>query len=238
MKFSLVKSSAQLIQVLVLFFAVTQSAHAIFISMDRTSLGANYGVVGFQGNALEIELNQKVFNPMGVEFEIASEDLNAIFVDDFGFEGNGLTIIGGGGFILRFDRPASFVRMIFGDFKDDGLRNLYAYDTSVDYVRSATDFSQHPDGTVISNPTTANAIDSASGVIPLGNVGFELDLVVSGGNINSVWANTINVFDTLVAIEFELEPLASPVPAPASIWLFLAGALGLAGLRRKPVYGS
>ncbi len=196
---------------------VATPAQALLIKFDAADMAADYGVAtNLRAQALEDELNAKVFAPLGMELEVAAPTGGTAAVDDMAFEGPGLTVIGGSGFILRWlDDPVQSVRIRFGDLKDDGERTVHAYDFLADYVRSTTDFSQSVNGNVIQFPT--GEFDSATGVVPTGNSGQFLDLTVGGAPTSAVHAITNRFLTSLLEVEF--------VPEPSPWLLLVMGAL-------------
>ncbi|MDZ7751718.1 MAG: VPLPA-CTERM sorting domain-containing protein [Gammaproteobacteria bacterium] len=190
----------------------------------------------FRSQALEDEINTKIFSGFGLELEVAAPTGGTVAVDDLSLEGPGLTVIGGSGFILRWVNPVEQVRIGFSDHKDNDDRTVRAYDVPVDYLRDPSQTSQSVNGNVIQNPT-ATAIDLAMGTVTSGS---NLDLVVGGPGvapISSVFVQTNKFLTSWLDVEFTpalIDP-PSAVPLPASAWLFLSGMCGLFGLshRRK-----
>jgi len=155
------------------------------------------------------------FNPVGVEMDMAAAyvAISSGINGDVSISDKGLVVISNSGFILRFDNTITVtsVQVTFNDFFDDGIRNLYAYDTLVDYTRD-TDMNWSPKGSVIVNPLVSAAIDSDTGTIPYGNTGNTLTLSVSGSNIKSVWANTPLLFSGVSSISIEMDAHSVPEP--------------------------
>lgn len=153
-----------------------------------------------------------------MELEVAAPTGATPAVDDLAFEGPGLTIIGGSGFILRWlTAPADPVVIGFSDFKDDGARSVYAYDFSADDVRDPSQTSQSPNGNVISNPSQSAAFDFDAGSFGDASSIF---LGVGGAPISSVWVRTNSFLTSWTQIEF------AAVPEPPTFALFVFGILG------------
>ena len=218
-----------------LLFLSTQ-AFAVTISMNEVALDAIDPLFNgaLRAQQLEDELNSRIFSSFDMELEVAAPTGGNTAVDDLSFEGPGLTVIGGSGFILRWATPVEQVRIGFGDFKDNGDRTVRAYDILVDYVRDPTQTSQSANGLVTSNPPAASAIDLATGTVTAGS---SLDLIVGGlgiAPISSVFVQTNFFLTSWLDIEFTptSAPPPSAVPLPATAWLFLSAMAGLFGMRR------
>ena len=146
------------------------SAHAATIVTSSTATGIN-SILVF-GQNLEDELNASILNPLGITLEFGATQSLGFFTR---FEGPGLTGLGGGGFILRFDTNVTDVRIRMGG--TNGNRALFAYDFQIQYERDASQISTHPLGLVTLNPSSVDAIDGDAGALPAAT-GF-LDLFVS-----------------------------------------------------------
>jgi hypothetical protein len=214
------------LMVIVSVLALIQShAQAVTISLDNVTLGTQ-GISSLtKGQQLENALNQLVFNPLGIELEVAAITGGTTAVDDFSIEGPGLTIIGGSGFILRFlNNDVQQVRVRFGDFKDGGGRSLYAFDPQIDYTRSTTNFSQSANGNVTGfTEPVGSALNSVSGTVPV-------DLIVSDslGRISSIWGDTNFFLTSLEEIEV-VSSSSTPIPEPGTFILLLIGIGGVSG---------
>ena len=198
------------------------------ILLDGTSL-SSYGISSTtKGKALEDILNANVFNPVGITLEVAAHTGGTSAVDDFTIEGPGLTVIGGAGFILRFDSAVSDVTIRFGNYKDNFNRALYGFGSAIDYTRGPAPGSQHYQGnfTGWTDPLSA-AVDLATGTVT--NSG-PLELTVSdSGGILSIYANTQKFLTSWEAIDVTFAP---DVPEPSGLLLLLIGLSGL-GLRKR-----
>lgn len=190
---------------LILLAFAFNPAQAVVIKMNAAD---NPGIGGGStGLALENGFNT-VFNPLGATIEFA--ELSSVLGAILSFEGPGTTVIGGAGFILRFDSAVSFVRVRFGNFKDDDDREIFAYDHTVDYVRDIS-------GVAINVPEfTDTEIDSAFGTVPPGPFPpafppASLDLTVNG-NILGLYAHTFNFLTSLEEIEFTTAPPPGSTP--------------------------
>lgn len=217
-------------------FLLSAQAYGVTVAMNTTALQAIdptfFGL--FRGQDLENEINTKILNGLGMQLEVAAPTGGTVAVDDLSLEGPGLTVIGGAGFILRWDQPVAQVRIGFSDFKDNNDRTLRAYDALVDYVRDPNQTSQSANGNVIQTPT-APTIDLAMGTVIAGS---NLDLVVGGPGvapISSVFVQTHAFLTSWLDVEFTpavIDP-PPPVPLPAAVWLFLSALGGLFGLSRR-----
>ena len=203
-KIATVAGKMALTTLILLAFAFNP-AQATIIKMNAAD---NPGIGGLStGLALENGFNT-VFNPLGATIEFA--ELSSVAGSILQFEGPGTTVIGGAGFILRFDSPVSFVRVRFGNFKDDGNRQIFAYDHTVDYVRDIN-------GVAINSPEfTDTEIDFSLGTVPPGPLppAFppgSLDLTVNG-NILGLYAHTFNFLTSLEEIEFTTAPPPGSTP--------------------------
>lgn len=204
---------------LVLAVLAARQSNAAIISMNSTSMQARGVATNLVGQQLEDDLNEKVFGPLGMELEVASPTGGTTAVDDLAFEGPGLTIIGGSGFILRWlTAPADPVVFGFSDYKDDGARSVYAYDFSADYVRDPLQTSQSASGKVIANPSQLAAIETAEGALDNESSIF---LSVGGAPISSVWVRTNRFLTSWTQVEF------TAVPEPPTFTLFTFGTLGV-----------
>ncbi len=200
-------------------------AHAILIDMSAASLQALGVGTSLRRQALEDDLNVKVFGPLGAELEVAAPTGGTAAVDDLALEGPGLTIIGGAGFILRWPAtPVTEVRIRFSDFKDDGERSVHAFDFLADYVRDPSQTSQSQNGNAVGFPDTSQAVDSATGTVLAGQ---DLDLVVGGTPFSSIWVVTNRFLTSWTEVEF------TPVPEPSTAALVAAGVAVLARSRRR-----
>ncbi len=211
-------------------------AEAVIISLDHASLFAQGISSSHKREVLETKLNELVFNPHGITFEVGATTGGTPAVDDFSIEGTGLTIITGWGFVMRFDDNVSEVRARFSNYKDDQWRHLYAFDPLFDYTRSTSDFSQNPDGTPIGfTESVGSAIDFTEGEVPPGNDSSYIDLIVSDsqGRISSIWGDTDKFLTSLSEIEVTFAN--ATVPEPTTIALLGIGLVGLAGgaVRRR-----
>lgn len=196
------------------------------ILLDGTSL-SSYGISSStKGKALEDILNANVFNPAGITLEVAAHTGGTSAVDDFTIEGPGLTVIGGAGFILRFDSAVSEVTIRFGNYKDDFNRALYAFGSAIDYTRGPAPGSQHYQGNFNGwTEPLSSAVDLATGTVTSSG---PLELTVSDpGGILSVYANTQKFLTSWEAIDVTV---ASSVPEPSSFLLLL---LGLTSIRMR-----
>ncbi|CAA0104647.1 Uncharacterised protein [Halioglobus japonicus] len=205
-------------------------AHAVLLEMNSSFLQNNYGVFSLlKAQQLEGELNDKVFTALGAEIEFAAPTGGTVAVDDLAFEGPGLTVIGGSGFIIRFDSPVDSVRVRFGNAKDDDARQLRVFDFAADYTRGPAPGSQSVNGNVVAHPL--GEFDNIEGIVPTGldNTGMDptqyLDLELTG-DIHALHANTNKFLTSVLQIEFEAGG-PTTVPLPASLWLFLAGGFAL-----------
>lgn len=206
-------------------------AHAAVISLSSSALIPPIAS-GSTAQVLENELNTHVFSPLGMDFEFAAPTGGGTAVDDAAFEGPGLTVIGGSGFILRFGTAVSEVRLRVNNFKDDFNRSLAAFDFAADYVRSTTNFSQSANGNVTANPDAGLAIDFVTATLPSGNSDF-LDLIVSGAsNIFAIQARSDKFLWNVTEIEVTTSSV-NPIPVPAALPLFLSGLLGLGIMARR-----
>ena len=218
------RSILRLTLALVLTAVVSSECHAELIKLDSTTLSGQGVSTLLKAQQLEDELNSKIFNPRGMELELAAPTGGTLAVDDFAFEGPGLTVIGGSGFILRWlTTPVDSVRIGFSSAKDDGVRTVYAFDSLVDYTRDPAQTSQSSNGNVTAVPDFSAAVNAATGVVPAQG---DLSLTVNAPSISSVWVDT-NFFLTSW-FEVEFETVSGPViPEPSTMILFGIGLTGL-----------
>jgi len=204
----------------VILYLIQTPVFAVPILLDHATLYNDYGISSSnKGKNLEDALNNLVFNPLGITLEVASYTGTTSAVDDFTIEGPGLTVIGGAGFILRFDSGVSSVDIQFGNYKDNFGRAVYAFDSQIDYLRGPAPGSQHPEDNfagwtenLSSNIDFAVGEETSSGPLTL-------SVSDAGGNIESIYANTQKFLTSLEAIDVEF----ATVPEPFSLFLSLLG---------------
>tara|TARA_R110000868_G_scaffold10313_24_gene50810 strand:+ start:14506 stop:15204 length:699 start_codon:yes stop_codon:yes gene_type:complete len=226
------KTSA-LIRVFVLpffLFVFNGPVHAVVIPLD-SSVASGLFSSSTNGQSLENALNTHVFNPLNTTIEFGATDGGTSAVDHMQFEGPGLVFVTGFGFVVRFDNAVSNVRVRFSNFKDDASPALRAFDSHVDYTRSASAFNQHAQGNPVFFPPTSSILDLDSGILPAGNDDF-LDLNVSdpSGGILAVLVSSNRFLTNVVEIEYELA--AESVPAPGAVGLLGLGLIAVSAFRR------
>ncbi len=208
-------------------------AYASLFEIDFTSPDTSSFFGTVVGPGIEVGLNNHFFNPEGMEIDLAAAyvAISSGIHGDVSISDKGLGVISYGGFILRFDDSikVTSVEVVFNDYFDGGTRNLYAYDTDVQYTRD-NGLNWSNKGSVIANPEIDSAIDVATGSL----LTDTLSLTVTGSDIRSVWANTPPLFSGVSSLAVTFDKVGvNTVPLPSTLALLGFGVLGLIRTRKR-----